>query len=262
MNFAPYVKHVRMNYPVKTEGHCILLVRSGSKLLNVSFNDYNLKKGSLCIIPDNSIVVNKEQSDDYNLRSLIFYLPLEENTNLLPYDGFAIQLTSKNYSLVENYFQLLHLLTTSKRNKQQNINHIIISLLYTINEWREEQNVFIFPERKGREEELSEKFVRIIATGGIPERKPEYYAKKLCVSKGYLSQAVRKRTQKTVLQWINERTMMEAKLMLNTTDKTLDEIAVSLHLNNASQFIKFFQLQEGVTPTQYRRTISSTIGFF
>ena len=67
--FAPYVKYVEMNLPVRTPEHRIIFVRKGTKLINISFRDYHLKPGSLLLVPAESVMTNKEQSDDYDVHS-------------------------------------------------------------------------------------------------------------------------------------------------------------------------------------------------
>lgn len=100
---------------------------------------------------------------------------------------------------------------------------------------------------------MCSRFIHMVSYGGIPQRKPSYYADLLGVTKGYLSQCVKNNSEMTVMEWINEKTMLEAKILLGSTDKKLDDIAESLHLNSSSQFVKFFKKQSGETPHDYRK---------
>lgn len=252
-DFTPYVKYVQINLPARTPEHRIVFVRRGTKVLNVSFRDYKLKTGSLLLIPAGSVLINKEQSEDYNVHSVAFRIPKAESLRLVDFDVMSLQLSSANQRLVDNYISLMHQLACDDKADSDGIDFLIVSLLYILQEWNHEQNESVQPERQSRAAELSTRFVRMITSGGIPQREPAYYADKLGVTKGYLSQIVMNNSGKTVMEWINEKTLLEAKLLLSDTDKNLEDIAEDLHLNSASQFIKFFQKRDGETPNAYRK---------
>lgn len=252
-DFTPYVKYVQMNLPVRTPEHRIVFVCRGTKVLNVSFRDYKLRTGSLLLIPAGSVLIVKEQSEDYNVHSVAFRIPKAESMRLVDFDVMSLQLSSANQRLVDNYISIMRQLAGDGKADSDGIESLIVSLLCILREWSHEQNVSVQPERQSRTAELSSHFVRMITLGGLPRREPAYYADKLGVTKGYLSQIVMKNSGKTVMEWINEKTLLEAKLMLSETDKTLEVIAENLHLNSAPQFIKFFQKYAGETPTTYRK---------
>ena len=67
MNFEPYVHRVVLGRPTRTPEHRVILVRRGMTTINISYNDYVLKEGHLLIIPANSVLVKKTQTDDYNV---------------------------------------------------------------------------------------------------------------------------------------------------------------------------------------------------
>ena len=56
----------------------------------------------------------------------------------------------------------------------------------------------------------------------------------------YLSTLVRQASGRTVMDWVNEAVMQEAKLMLRHTDKLVYQIADELNFPNASFFQQVF----------------------
>ena len=64
----------------------------------------------------------------------------------------------------------------------------------------------------------------------------------------YLSTLVRQASGRTVMDWVNEAVMQEAKLMLRHTDKLVYQIADELNFPNASFFSKYFRRMAGMTP--------------
>ena len=69
----------------------------------------------------------------------------------------------------------------------------------------------------------------------------------------YKRQLVRQASGRTVMDWVNEAVMQEAKLMLRYTDKLVYQIADELNFPNASFFSKYFRRMAGMTPNDYRR---------
>jgi len=79
------------------------------------------------------------------------------------------------------------------------------------------------------------------------------YANLLYKSPKTLSNIFHKYIDKTPLQIINERRMLEAKRMLKYTDKPVREIAYELNFNDVRPFSHFFRSREGRPPSQFRK---------
>jgi AraC-like DNA-binding protein len=58
----------------------------------------------------------------------------------------------------------------------------------------------------------------------------------------------------TPIQFINERRLLEAKRLLNYTDKPVQEIADEINFKDVQSFSNFFRTREGVSPSQFRNS--------
>jgi len=72
-------------------------------------------------------------------------------------------------------------------------------------------------------------------------------------SPAYLTDLVRRATGRTVLAWIMERRMAEARYLLLETDHTVGQVATALGYRRASHFIAHFRRLHGATPQVWRR---------
>lgn len=81
------------------------------------------------------------------------------------------------------------------------------------------------------------------------------YAKILYKSPKTLSNIFKKFIDKTPLQIINERRLLEAKRLLHYTNQTIQEIAEELNFNDIQAFSNFFRKQMKVTPSAYRKNV-------
>ena len=88
------------------------------------------------------------------------------------------------------------------------------------------------------------------------KRKVADYADLLFKSPKTLSNLFAKYNQKSPQQIILERLVLEAKRLMQFTDKQNQEIAFELGFNDSAHFSSFFKKMTGVTPTVYRESKS------
>jgi AraC family transcriptional regulator, transcriptional activator of pobA len=77
-------------------------------------------------------------------------------------------------------------------------------------------------------------------------------AAELALSAGHLTTVVRRKTGRTVQQWITERRMQQARLLLAETDMTVAALSHAVGYPDVSYFIKRFRADHGMTPVQWR----------
>jgi len=83
-------------------------------------------------------------------------------------------------------------------------------------------------------------------------------AAELGLSAGHLTTVVRRRTGRTVQQWIGERRMQEARRLLADTDLTVAAVSRRVGYPDVSYFIKRFHREHGTTPLPWRRAGRAT----
>lgn len=104
-----------------------------------------------------------------------------------------------------------------------------------------------------RRELLTMQFLKLLIQHHRKERGVTFYAKALCVSKGYMNKAIREVTGKTVMKCITEVIISEAKYLLLSTEHSIEAISEELHFNSAGSFSRFFKKETEVSPTDYRK---------
>jgi AraC-like DNA-binding protein len=82
-------------------------------------------------------------------------------------------------------------------------------------------------------------------------------AAELGLSGGHLTTVVRRRTGRTVQQWIGERRMQEARRLLTDTDLPVAAVARRVGYPDVSYFIRRFHREHGTTPLPWRRASRS-----
>lgn len=106
-----------------------------------------------------------------------------------------------------------------------------------------------------RSEEIFSDFLKLVTQHCQRERNVAFYAKSLCLTAKYLSSTVKLVSGRTALDWITEYTISEAKTLLTSTNKSIQDIALLLNFPNQSFFGKYFKHNTGIAPGQFRTRI-------
>ncbi len=102
-----------------------------------------------------------------------------------------------------------------------------------------------------RNHELLQRFLYEVRLHFRVQRQVRYYAGILCVSPGYLSTVVRRCSGKRAVEWINDCVIVEAKVLMRNSGKSIQQIATELGFPNQSFFGKFFKKNVGISPKEY-----------
>ncbi|MGX5820097.1 AraC family transcriptional regulator [Chitinophaga lutea] len=71
----------------------------------------------------------------------------------------------------------------------------------------------------------------------------------------YLNQVIRSKTGKTINTWIAERTVAEARALLQHTAQPVKEIAYLLGFSEVPHFSNYFKKQTGQSPASFRKSL-------
>lgn len=103
-----------------------------------------------------------------------------------------------------------------------------------------------------RREELMMRFAELVENDFRRERTVLYYANKLCVTPKHLSSVVKETSGRTAGEWIDEKVVQEASMMLRNSGMTIQEISIALNFPNQSFFGKYFKHHTGQSPRAFR----------
>ena len=75
----------------------------------------------------------------------------------------------------------------------------------------------------------------------------------MSLTPGHLTTVVRRKTGRTVLEWIAERRLAEARRLLVQTDLAVEEVGRRVGYGDAGYFGRAFRRAHGATPLGWRR---------
>lgn len=103
-----------------------------------------------------------------------------------------------------------------------------------------------------RPADLYNRFMSLIAQHYCKEHSVSFYADAMAISTRYLSQITERVIGKSPKQLIADYLMQEARIFLETSSMTVQEISDRLGFSSQSLFSNFFHTQQGCSPKEYR----------
>ena len=166
-----------------------------------------------------------------------------------------MNLSIKECSMIQNYYNFFEMQLDYKHPYPFQ-NKIIRSILQAFICYI--TSIFVMEKdlnRHNRNEEIFRQFIQLTINNFKKREKLDFYAQKLYISTKYLCDIIKRTSGHTPREWIDHYTILEAKILLQTTDKTTEQISYELNFPNPSFFCKFFKKNVGMTTKEYRMSL-------
>ena len=224
----------------------LVLAMQGQADICINLQDYHLKKGSLMLLPSDTIIEPKAVSDDARVVAIVF----REGINLT--DEIVLNASPAEFSRILRMIYLTWDILQLKPYRRKTIQNLLQSIISDIQYIKDIADESEKHDQSSRTQDVFIQFKRLVHKYCISERSIPFYASQLHVTPHHLSAIIRKASGHSVMYWINRATIQEAKLLLKTNDAMGYEIADQLHFSSASAFSKFFKRETGMTPKMYQ----------
>ncbi len=96
-------------------------------------------------------------------------------------------------------------------------------------------------------------FLMLLESNYLQIRNTDFYAGKLGISSKRLNQILKEKLDKTGMQLIHDRLILEAKRSIIHSEQTIKEIAFELGFSDRPYFSRFFKKQTGETPEAFQK---------
>lgn len=99
---------------------------------------------------------------------------------------------------------------------------------------------------------ISDRFLTLVQEHFRTERFLDFYARKMEVTPKHLSRTVKSQTGFTAVEWIEKFVILEAKVLLKSSNLNIQQIADELNFTSQSFFGKYFKKFTGMSPKEFR----------
>ncbi|CCX76323.1 AraC family transcriptional regulator [Parabacteroides johnsonii] len=249
----------------KLEDACIFFCHSGEARIEIDLLEYDIMPNTQIIFLPNSIINYSYASPDLSISYITFSNAFfQEATVRLDPSFFhflkenpVVTLPVERTRTINGLIIALEDLYKDKENcfRLQILRNYIQSFLLDIYDKTHrifEQNR---PEGISRQEELFKRFIQLIHKHCLNQREVSFYAQKMFITPRYLSAIAQTVAGETAKNIIDKHVILEIKVLLESTDLSIQEIANRLQFPDQSFFGRYFKKHIGISPQYYRRKL-------
>jgi AraC-like DNA-binding protein len=245
------------------QGLVLFLIEKGHSTIEVNTTTYDLEKGCIFVAFPGQIIHVISISDDIKplciacsmdmmndlMSQVKDSLQLFQHAKQSPFqkrDGEDFEQIKKSFRHIQEKIKV----TKDNRYHYQIIKNLVISTAFECLDILTEK--CIEPQGSNRKKALFNAFLQKVEEEHRENHSVKHYADELFVTPKYLSTVVEEMSGKSAKQWINEYIALDAKVLLQSTQKDIQEISNDLNFIDVSFFGKFFKRMTGMTPKAFR----------
>ena len=241
------------------------MCKKGKAQYSIDTRQQVVKPGDLMFVSERHVIDNYEASPDFECLCIMltteyyhgFVQDVKNVSSLLLFsmNNPVVPLTSKEIQVFTNYFETIRkkMADTNHHYRSPLVKALLLAMFYDMS------NVIYRVERQGnrkhtRAEAIFANFIRLLEENFRTQHRVSWYAEQLCITPKYLSEIVKKISLRTPNEWIDSYVILEARVLLKHTTKSIKEITDELNFPNQSFLGKYFKEHVGVSPSEYRKS--------
>jgi AraC-like DNA-binding protein len=252
------------NEPRKMNFIIIGLCTKGRLKYQLDTQDQYINAGDMIIVSENRIIDKYESSSDFEglvmMISINFFHEIIQTVRdvnslfIFARSHPVISLENKEIEAFKEYFHVIQKRLDDKGNffRRDLIRSLLLAMLYDVGNF-----IYRFKETdrpQTRAESFFTRFIKMVEEHCKHERRVGWYALQLGITPKYLSETVKSVSKRTPNQWIDNYVLMEIRVMLKNSTKSVKEISNEMNFPNQSFMGRFFKEHMGMTPREYRRS--------
>lgn len=240
------------------------LCKHGKAQYSIDTREQTVKPGDLLFISERHIVDNYMASPDFECLCIMvsteFYHGFIQNVKnvssllLFSMNNPVVSLTPREIQVYSNYYQTIREKMSDREHHYRTdlVKALLLAMFYDMSNviWRVEQQG---AKSQTRADVIFANFIRLLEQHFRQERRVSWYAEQLCITPKYLSEIVKQVSKRTPNEWIDNYVILEIRVLLKNSTKSIKEIAEELQFPNQSFLGKYFKEHIGVSPSLYRK---------
>ena len=240
------------------------MCKKGKAQYSIDTRQQVVKPGDLMFVSERHVIDNYEASPDFECLCIMltteyyhgFVQDVKNVSSLLLFsmNNPVVPLTSKEIQVFTNYFETIRKKMADRSHQYRTplVQALLLAMFYDMS------NVIYRVERmtnrkQTRAEAIFANFIHLLEQNFRTQRRVSWYADQLCITPKYLSEIIKKISLRTPNEWIDSYVILEARVLLKNTTKSIKEITDELNFPNQSFLGKYFKEHVGVSPSEYRK---------
>lgn len=251
-----------LSEPIKFEATTWIFVKRGSANVDINLINYQINAPSLISIRSTQIMQPSNFSSDFEAACIVMSKRFRDNLFLF-FNNTPLYTLYSRHPVANIPAELLPHFDSFLKSMRVIMNDI--DNPYASQALVFEVTGFIFKyfykcykqfedEITSRSGRISDRFLALVQDHFRSERFLDFYAKKMEVTPKHISRTVKAQTGYTAVEWIERFVILEAKVMLKSSNLNIQQIADELNFPSQSFFGKYFKKVTGMSPKEFRNS--------
>jgi YesN/AraC family two-component response regulator len=244
---------------------CLLmaLCTKGEAEYTVDTEKHIVKANDIIIISEGQVTDNFKMSKDCQGIALMLSKEFFNQVIADVHELSSLFLFSRNHPVcnlnteevetIVDYFKLIKRKVDDEKQhfRKDTVRMLITTMILDLSNviYKIQQNSNI---KQTRAESIFTKFIELVEQNFRKERRVGWYGQQLCITPKYLSETVKQVSHRTPNEWIDNYVILEIRVLLRNSNKSIKEITSELNFPNQSFLGKFFKEHIGKSPSEYR----------
>lgn len=251
-----------LSEPIKFAASSWVFILKGTCRADINLVSYDIKAPAVVSVKSSQIMQPTYISHDFNATVMVVSKRLAENLFMFMNNSPLAALSSRHpvtsipedaFPAFENFIKKTREIVADTGNPYGS-QALLYNILYFIHHdgykvYEPYKNEMLT--RQGR---MSDQFLVLVQKHFRKERFLDFYAALLEVTPKHLSRTVKKQTGFTAVEWIERYVILEAKVLLKSSNLNIQQIADELNFPSQSFFGKYFKKLTGLSPKEFRNS--------
>lgn len=248
--------------PVKFTSGVSVFIRKGSCSAEINLSNYKVEAPCVVNIKASQILQLHEVSDDFEAAFIVMSKRFCDNLFLLLKDcnyyyvAARHQMVKVDEEQTQRFEQLYDHVSDIFADKANAYNYqamvlTLCSFFYETGYKCYKGLIDPLPQSTSR---IPDQFLGLVQQHFKQERFLDFYAAKMEISAKHLSRTMKQVTGFTAVEWIDRFVLLEAKVLLKSSNMNIQQISDELHFASQSFFGKFFKKNVGMSPKEFRNS--------
>lgn len=251
--------------PVKFSASTCIFLHSGECSVEINLRTYKVKAPALVNINIDDIVLPKNVSDDFDASFIVFSQKLSNAISTTVKDFSVLSIINRHPVVsidpgdvagIEHFFTTLKNIFNDRDNKYPFESILFTMVAFVFQHSSKFYETFHANMPESIHNRIADRFLRLVQENFRRERFLDFYADKLDITPKHLSRTVLTQTGVPAVEWITRHVILEAKVMLRSSNLNIQQIAQELNFPSQSFFGKYFKKATGLSPKDYRNSLS------
>ncbi|MDE5712888.1 MAG: helix-turn-helix domain-containing protein [Muribaculaceae bacterium] len=248
--------------PIKFTSNVSIFLKSGECQVDIDLITHDISAPCVVNIRRSQILQLKSVSEDFDSSFIVMSKRFCDNLFVLLQDckfyhtAVRRQVVPIPHDLLGRYKNLYSRIGTIFRERDNPFSYQAMALALSSFFYEVAYKCYSYPSKEfvNSNNRTTCKFIFLVQKYFKEERFLKFYAEQLGISPKHLSRIIKNETGFSAVEWIERYVILEAKVLLKSTNLNIQQVSDELNFPSQSFFGKYFKKKVGMSPKEFRNT--------